>query len=67
MSLKRAGQSLLPQLTRGFRSSAARSAGQESGLTHEKIAMGDGHHGLRPGYNYVSAWAEQQGCRKEQV
>ncbi len=51
---RRAAQTLLPQLTRGFRSSGAARAGGKGELTHAEIAHGDGHHGLRPGYRYVS-------------
>jgi hypothetical protein len=52
MSAKRAAL-LLPQLARGFRSSAAvKEAGKD--ITHTQIAYGDGHHGLRKGYTYVS-------------
>eukprot|EP00197_Chlamydomonas_leiostraca_P002860 CAMPEP_0202857724 /NCGR_PEP_ID=MMETSP1391-20130828/551_1 /ASSEMBLY_ACC=CAM_ASM_000867 /TAXON_ID=1034604 /ORGANISM="Chlamydomonas leiostraca, Strain SAG 11-49" /LENGTH=103 /DNA_ID=CAMNT_0049536563 /DNA_START=41 /DNA_END=352 /DNA_ORIENTATION=+ len=51
-AIKRAAN-LLPQLTRGFRSSAAaRGAKAETGITHSTIAHGDAHHGLRPGYTY---------------
>lgn len=55
MSARRLAQTLLPQLTRGFRSSARTQAGGGKDLTHHEICYGDGHKGLRPGYNYVSA------------
>uniref|UniRef100_A0A7S0RD01 Uncharacterized protein n=1 Tax=Chlamydomonas leiostraca TaxID=1034604 RepID=A0A7S0RD01_9CHLO len=49
--------SLVPQLARGFRSTAAtREAKKDmqgtSKFTHERIVYGDNHHGLRPGYTY---------------
>jgi hypothetical protein len=50
-------QVLGPQLTRGFRTSGAAKGAPApktgGGLSHEEIVLGDGHHGFRPGYNYV--------------
>lgn len=53
MSAAKRAASLLPQLTRGFRSSAAAKAGKD--ITHEHIAYGAPHHGNPPGYTYVSS------------
>ncbi len=56
-ALRRAALQLAP-LRRGIVTSGATKQGAPSGkggqLTHEEIVLGDGHHGLRSGYNYVS-------------
>jgi len=40
-----------PQLTRGFTASGATKGGVEK-WSHKEVVFGDGHHGLRKGYNY---------------
>jgi hypothetical protein len=42
-----------PKLTRGLTTGKPTQKGVEK-YTHEEIVYGDGHHGLRPGYHYVS-------------
>lgn len=46
--------SQVPRLTRGLKTSGPTKKGTEK-YSHEEIVYGDGHHGVRPGYHYVSA------------
>ncbi len=45
--------SQVPRLTRGLKTSGPTKKGTEK-YSHEEIVYGDGHHGVRPGYHYVS-------------
>lgn len=51
--LRRLAQQV-PKLTRGMKNSAGNKGGVEK-YSHEEVVYGDGHHGLRKGYTYVSA------------
>eukprot|EP00195_Chlamydomonas_chlamydogama_P008899 CAMPEP_0202899576 /NCGR_PEP_ID=MMETSP1392-20130828/7763_1 /ASSEMBLY_ACC=CAM_ASM_000868 /TAXON_ID=225041 /ORGANISM="Chlamydomonas chlamydogama, Strain SAG 11-48b" /LENGTH=106 /DNA_ID=CAMNT_0049585789 /DNA_START=94 /DNA_END=414 /DNA_ORIENTATION=+ len=45
----------VPRFTRGFKSSSSVNGGGHGHVekgSHMEIAYGDGHHGLRAGYNY---------------
>ncbi len=48
-----------PRFTRGLKTSGPTKKGTEK-YSHEEIAYGDGHHGLRKGYHYVRPRAPQQ-------
>ncbi|KAG1658590.1 hypothetical protein FOA52_016202 [Chlamydomonas sp. UWO 241] len=43
--------SQVPQLSKGFSTSGATKAEIEK-WSHKEMVLGDGHHGLRKGYNY---------------
>lgn len=45
--------SQVPRLTRGLKTGNPVKKGTEK-YSHEEIVYGDGHHGVRPGYSYVS-------------
>lgn len=51
-ALRRLSQQV-PRLTRGLKTSSPVKKGTEK-YSHDEIVYGDGHHGLRPGYHYVS-------------
>jgi hypothetical protein len=57
-ALRRLSQQV-PRLTRGLKTSGTAKKGTEK-YSHEEIVYGDGHHGLRPGYHYVSPAALAQ-------
>lgn len=42
----------VPQFTKGLQTSAQARAGDIKPFSHESVVLGDGHHGLRPGYTY---------------
>ena len=68
MSLRAAASQLSPMLRqggsalskRGLNTSSrtlaeeSKAYGGKGQMTHEELTRGDGHHGLRPGYSYVS-------------